>query len=303
METKLNVVTGGLSYTGKYITEQLLKKGEVVKTLTGHPNRPNPFGGQIKVVPLNFDRYDELVINLRGASTLYITYWIRFSHGDNTYERAVQNSQTLIKAAEEANVSKFVYISIANASENSSLPYFKSKGFLESCFINSSIPSVIIRPTLVFGVEDILINNIAWLLRKFPLFGLPGTGDYQVQPIFVEDLAKLAVEHSKSQNNIILDAAGPVIYTFGQFVRLIAEVIGSNTKIINMKPGLAHFFSKIVGYFVKDVILTHDEVIGLMDNLLISKTPPRGETDFHQWLSENKEEIGISYTSELARHY
>ena len=271
---ELNVVTGAFGYTGKYITSRLLSMGKRVRTLTGHPDRHNPFGNQVRVSPFNFDNQIEQIKSLQGATTLYNTYWVRFSYGEVTVDKAIENTKTLIKAAEEAGVSRIIHISITNASEESSLPYFRGKGILEKAIINSKLSYAIIRPTVIFGPEDILINNIAWFLRRFPLLAIFGSGDYRVQPVFVEDVAEIAVSAAHQNENIIIDAVGPEIYTFDELVRFIANRIHSRAKIIHLRPALALFLSKLVGYMVSDVVLTRDEVKGLMLNLLVSENPP-----------------------------
>jgi NADH dehydrogenase len=304
METpKLNVVTGAFGYTGKYITRRLLSRGEHVKTLTGHPNRPNPFGEQVRVVPFNFDHPSELTRSLEGATTLYNTYWVRFPHGGVTFEKAVENTKTLIRAAEEAGLRRIVHVSITNASPESPLPYFRGKGLLEEAIMASGLSYAIIRPTVIFGAEDILINNIAWLLRRFPLFAVPGTGDYRLQPIFVEDVAEIVVSAGHQTDNMLIDAVGPEIYTFDELVRLIAGKVGSRARIVHLPPGLALFLARLVGYVVKDVVLTQDEVEGLMAGLLVSEGPPTGQTRLSEWLTQNAGRVGAQYASELNRHY
>lgn len=304
METdELNVVTGAFGYTGKYITRRLLSMGKRVKTLTGHPNRLNPFGDKVSVAPFNFEKESELIESLRGATTLYNTYWIRFSHRQVTFDKAIENTKTLIKAAEEAGVRKIAHVSITNASEDSSLPYFRGKGLIEKAIIHSRLSYAIIRPTVIFGLEDILINNIAWLLKRFPFFVVPGSGDYRLQPVFVEDMVEITVSVAHQDENIIVDAVGPEIYTFDALVRLIADKIQSRAKIIHLRPGLALFLSRLIGYAVRDVVLTHDEVEGLMANLLISENPPTGETKMSDWLEQNADSVGLLYASELKRHY
>lgn len=304
METpELNIVTGAFGYTGQYITRRLLSAGKQVRTLTGHPNRPNPFGAQVSVAPFNFDKPQELIESLRGATTLYNTYWVRFSYGENTFDRAVENTRTLIKAAEEAGVRRIVHVSITNASPNSHLPYFRGKGLLEQAIVKSRLSYAIIRPTVIFGREDILINNIAWLLRRFPVFAVMGSGKYRLQPIFVEDMAEITVKAGQQDENTIIDAVGPEIYTFDELVRLIAETIGSRARIIHVRPELALFLAKLIGYVVNDVVLTRDEVEGLMANLLVSESPPTGWTRLNDWLAQNADTVGAQYASELNKHY
>ena len=298
-----NVVTGAFGFTGKYITKRLISSGEAVKTLTGHPNRPNPFGDQVAVAPLNFDKADELAVSLRGATTLYNTYWVRFSRGRTTYENAIENTKILLKAAKEAGVRRVVHISITNPSEESSLPYFRGKAIVESAVVGSGLTYAIVRPTEIFGPEDILTNNIAWMLRRFPLIAIPGSGEYRVQPVFVEDVAEIAVDAGHQGENMVLDAVGPETYTFNEMVSLMADVVHSRARIIRLNPSLAFLLSKLVGYLVRDVVLTWAEVQGLMANMLVSADVPTGRTLFSEWLYLNADTMGKRYASELDRHF
>lgn len=298
-----NVVTGAFGFTGRYIARRLVAMGKKVETLISHPNRPNPFGGLVSVALLNFDNPWELTKNLEGATTLYNTYWVRFPRGQATFEKAIENTKTLIKAAESAGVRRIVHISVANPSEDSPLPYFRGKALVEKAIAQSKLSYAIVRPTLIFGIEDILINNMAWLLRRFPLFAIAGRGDYQVQPVSAEDVAEIAVRAAQKNENMIVDAAGPDVYTFDELVRLIAGKIHSRAMIVHMSPGLALFFSKLIGYAVNDVMLTRGELEGLMANLLVSKNPPTGKARLSEWLDQNASCVGIKYASELGRHF
>jgi uncharacterized protein YbjT (DUF2867 family) len=299
---ELNVVTGAFSHSGKYIAGRLLAIGERVITLTGHPDRENPFGGQVSAHPFNFDNPGRLVENLQGATTLYNTYWIRFPHRWGTFDEAVENSRTLVKAAEEAGVRRMVHISITSPSQESPFPYFRGKALVEKAIIDSKLSYAIVRPALIFGTGGTLINNIAWLLRRFPIFAIAGAGDYKVQPIFVEDLAEIAVSAGHKDDNIVIDAVGPETFTFEELVRLIADRVHSRAGIVHVSPGLLLFLARLIGLVVRDLVLTRDEIEGLMANLLVSRGPATGQTYLSQWLTENADTLGTSYTSELRRH-
>lgn len=301
--SELNVVTGAFGYTGNYITRRLLAMGQRVKTLTGHPDRPNPFGDRVSVAPFNFDRPAALVESLRGATTLYNTYWVRFNYKGVTFDQAVENLRTLFHAARQAGVRRVVHTSIANPSEASSLPYYRGKALVEKALIESGLSYAMLRPTVVFGIEDILINNIAWLLRRFPVFAVPGEGDYRIQPIFVEDMTELAVAAGQKDENVIIDAVGPEIYTFDRLVRLLAKTVRSRAWIIHLPPGLALFLSRFIGYVVGDVVLTREEVDGLLANLLVSGGPPTGRTRLSEWLAQHADTVGANYASEVKKHY
>ena len=301
--TEVNVVTGAFSHTGKYIAQRLLSVGEEVRTLTGRPDRGNLFGHQVEVYPFNFDQPEKLTDSLRGAKTLYNTYWVRFPHGQVTFDKAVENSKTLITAAEEAGISRIVHISTTNPSENSSFPYFRGKALVEKAITQSKLSYAIIRPTVIFGPEGILINNIAWLLRRFPIFAIPGSGDYRIQPVFVEDVAEIAVSAGQKKKNLCMDAVAPEVYKFDEFVRMIASQINSQARIIHVGPWLALFLARLIGYAVRDVVITRDEIEGLMSNLLISQGEPTVPTRFSVWLGQNAEKIGKRYISGIERRY
>jgi uncharacterized protein YbjT (DUF2867 family) len=296
-------VTGAFSYSGKYITRRLLERGEEVITLTGHPNRPDPFAGNVKVYPLNFENETELIASLQGIHTLYNTYWVRFDRGQNTQPRAVENTRKLVRAAIQAGVQRIVHISITNPSPDSHLPYFWGKAANEQTVMESGLSYAILRPTVLFGTEDILINNIAWLLRRFPFFAIPGDGSYCLQPVFVDDLAELAVDVGYAQDNILWDAVGPDIFTFEEMVSLIGQTLRLSRGLLHVSPKLTLAAAQFLSTFVGDVLLTPEEVEGLMAGLLVSSEPPRCKTHLKNWLEENKDSVGVHYASELQRHY
>jgi NADH dehydrogenase len=301
-DKSFDVVTGAFSYTGQHITRRLLSMGKRVITLTGHPGQ-NPFGDRVSARPLSFDDPDRLAESLEGAATFYNTYWVRFPYGEITFDRAVENSKTLMRAAKAAGVERFVHVSITNAARAPELPYFGGKARVEKALMESSLSYAIIRPTLVFGPGDILINNIAWMLRRFPIFAVIGSGDYRVQPVFVEDMAKIAVDAGQKSGNLIIDATGPETFTFDELVRLIARKIRRRAGIVHTPPTLAYLLSKMIGLLVRDVVLIWDEVEGIQANLLVSDEPPTGETRLSDWLEQNADSVGKHYASELKRHY
>jgi uncharacterized protein YbjT (DUF2867 family) len=300
---QLSAITGAFSYTGKYIASRLLSQGEQVITLTSHPNRPDPFDGRIPAYPYHFDQPQALAESLAGVTTLYNTYWVRFNHGERGFAEAVDNTRILLRAAEQAGVKRIVHVSISNPSLDSPLPYFRGKALVEAAIRESNLSYAILRPTVIFGKEDILINNIAYLLRHFPVFAIPGDGNYRLQPVFVEDVAELAVMAGQQDENIILDAVGPETYTFNELVRLLARSTGSRPWIIQVPAWLALRLSRLIGWALRDVLLTQQEADGLMANLLVSDQPPSGHTSLRAWLEANSNWLGKSYASELKRHF
>ncbi|GER82027.1 MAG: NAD(P)H-binding protein [Thermogemmatispora sp.] len=300
---EINVVTGAFSYSGQYIARRLLARGKEVRTLTGHPQRAHPLSNQVRAFPLAFDDLRLLREALRGARVLYNTYWIRFPYGLQSYERAVENTRRLFTAAREAGVERIVHVSISNPSLSSPFPYFRGKALLEQDLRQSGLSYAIVRPTVIFGREDILINNIAWLLRRFPLFALFGKGDYQLQPVYVEDMADLAVRVGHQREDVVVDAAGPDIFSYREMVALIARILGRRVWLVPAPPALVLALGQLLSLFVGDVLITRDEIDGLMANLLVSHEAPTGQTRLADWLQAHVAEVGRRYASELARHY
>lgn len=297
----IHAVTGAYGYSGKYIAQRLLAEGQAVITLTNSLSRQNPFGDRIQAFPFHFEQPDLLVEHLKGVSVLYNTYWVRFNHRLFKHADAVHNTLVLFEAAQRAGVERIVHVSITNPSEDSPLEYFRGKAVLEKALIQSGMSYAILRPAVLFGKEDILINNIAWVLRRLPVFGVFGDGRYRLQPIYVDDLAALAVEQGKSRDNVIVNAVGPETFTYRELVERIGQLIGKLRPILPVPPWAGYAVGWLLGKFVGDVVVTRDEIEGLMADLLYVDAPPAGHTALIEWAKTHADTLGRQYTSELAR--
>lgn len=302
-DNNIHVITGAFGYSGSHMARQLLDAGAQVRTLTGHPDRPHPLRDRIEAHRLDFDDPAALTASLRGARVLYNTYWVRFDHGQATHQRAVDQLRTLISAAAEAGVGRVVHTSITNPSTDSPLSYFQGKAQVEAALRASGLSYAILRPAVFFGGRDVLINNIAYLLRRFPLFGLPGRGDYAIQPIHVDDMARLAIAQGRATEDVTLDAVGPETFTYRELVQTVAGAMGKRRLLLGLPSWLVLGVAKLVGWLVGDNLLTADEIAGLSANLLVSADPPTGTTRFTDWLKKHAHELGKHYANEISRHY
>lgn len=302
-DESFDVVTGAFSYTGAAIARRLLIDGRGVRTLTNHPAGGRGAADAIDLAPLNFDDKEGLRRSLEGADVLYNTYWVRFPYKDMTFERAVSNSRVLFEAAKRARVRRIVHISIANPSADSPLGYYRGKALVEQALLETGISHAILRPTVIFGGADILINNIAWMLRRFPIFGVPNMSECRIQPAHIEDIAELALMRGAQFENVVEDAVGPEIYTFEELVRRIAVTVHSKCRLIHVGRLTLTAMVQILGWVTRDVVLTQEEIDGLAADLLVSAKPPTCPTRFSEWLTANAEEVGQKYANELQRHY
>jgi uncharacterized protein YbjT (DUF2867 family) len=303
-DTQLDLVTGAFSYSGSHIAERLLASGRQVRTLTFHPDRPHPLREQVQAFRYRFDDPVALTGSLEGVTTLYNTYWVRFDHGPTTFASAIANSRMLFDAARRAGVARIVHVSIANPSTDSPLPYYRGKALVERALEEVGLPYSVVRPTWIFGGDhEILANNIAWILRRMPIFAIPGNGRYPVQPVHIDDLVQICLEAADADGNPILDAAGPETMTFEELVQAIRRATGARAQIVHLPPIAMAAAARALGLLVRDVVLTSDEIKGLTAGLLVSHHPPRGRIAFSKWLSEHTPSLGRSYANELQRHY
>jgi len=303
MEPGFDVVTGAFSYTGRFIARKLLDDGRRVRTLTNHPQRPGAQELDVDVAPLKFTDRAALVESLRGADVFYNTYWVRFPHAGISFGDAVANTRILLSAAAEAGVRKVVHISVSNPSIESHLDYYAGKARTEELVRESGLQWAIVRPTLIFGRGDILINNIAWLMRNMPFFVIPEMGRYRVQPVAGEDVAEIATWAAGQAENVVVDAAGPEIMTYAELVNSIAIAVHRRPRILNLPSTLTLAAGDVVGLFVRDIVLTRQELEGLMEELLVSQEKPRGTRRVDDWLLRSGAVLGRHYASELSRHF
>ena len=300
--TDFDVVTGAFSYSGAAIAAELQAAGRRVRTLTGHPGRAPGHGG-IEVRPLDFTDPAGLTESLRGAGTLYNTYWVRFAHGGVDHPVAVTRSRVLLQAAADAGVRRIVHVSITNASADSPYPYFRGKAAVEQALCDLGVPYAVLRPAVLFGGDGVLINNIAWLLRRLPVFAVGGTGEYRIRPIHIADLARLAERAGRARATETIDAVGPERPTFLDLVRTIRAAVGSHSRIVRVPGSVVPSAGWLLGLALRDTLLTADEYRGMADGLADTEGPATGDTALSQWITEHGSTLGRVYANELTRHF
>lgn len=299
---EVHVVTGAFGYSGRYIARRLLALGYRVRTLTNRRPRPDLFDRPIDVHPLAFDDPARLREALQGAAVLYNTYWVRFEEAGFSFDRAVVHTLRLFEAARAAGVRRIVHISITHPSEDSPLPYFRGKGRLERALRESGVSWAILRPAVLFGGEDILINNIAWCLRHLPVMAVFGDGSYRLQPIHVDDLAALAVGAGLQSDCCLIHAIGPETFTFRGLLEQLGEILDCPRPILSVSPEVGEWAARLLGWFLEDVVLTRDEIAGLMQGLLaVDNVPATGVTRLTDWARRHAATLGLHYARELAR--
>jgi len=301
-DTGLDVVTGAFSYSGQAIASRLVQGGRRVRTLTGHPDRGRD-QSKIEVRPLVFDDPTGLAASLAGATTLYNTYWVRFANGRIDHAVAVENSRTLFQAALRAGIHKVVHVSILHPSPASPYPYFRGKALVEQALAETGLRHAVLRPSVLFDERGVLLNNVAWLLRRLPVFGIGGDGKYRVRPIHVDDLAELAVEATTWPDDRTVDAVGPERPTFFDLVSQIRGAVRSRARIVKVPGQVLLAMSKALGVVLHDVLLTGDEYRSMAEGLADSDAPATGQVRLSTWLVEHGDVLGTHYANEMDLHF
>lgn len=301
--TQLDIVTGAFSYSGAAIAAQLLARGHEVRTLTGHPGRA-PAGTPIEARPLDFSSPSELGRAMDGAHTLYNTYWVRFAHGPVSHDTAVANSRVLFAAAAAAGVQRIVHVSITNPSPTAADSYFRGKALVEQALTACGVPThAIARPAVLFGGHGVLLNNIAWLLRRLPVFAIGGRGDYRLRPIHVDDLGTLCASLGARTDDVVVDAVGPEAPTFRQLVEEIRAAVGSRAVIMPVPGAAIPVLAGALGLMLRDRLLTPEEYRAMAAGLADSAAPATGTIRVTDWVRERGGRLGLRYASELDRHF
>ena len=299
--SETHLVTGAFGYSGSYIAQRLLNAGHAVRTLTRSPQRTHALAGEVEVFPLDFEDADGLARALDGVDVLYNTYWVRFSRAGFSQTQAVENVTRLFAAAARAGVGRVVHVSITNPSLDSPWEYFRGKARMEQALRESGLAHSILRPAVLFGGADVLINNIAWMLRRFPFFGLFGDGEYKLQPIHVEDFADLALAEGRASGERVVDAIGPETYTYRNLVGEIGRAIGQQRPLLSVPRPVGRVLSGTLGLALRDIVITDEEIGALMAGLLATDSEPVGRIRLGEWMRSHAEELGARYANELDR--
>ena len=200
-------------------------------------------------------------------------------------------------------MTRIIHLSVSHADIQSPLPYYAGKARVENILADSGIPHSILRPTLIFGEEELLVGNITWLLKKMPVFVIAGDGKYRLQPIFVKDLAQLALRESQKNGDRVINAAGPEVFKYIELIELLSEIVKSKALLIKAPPWLALALAKLLSLFLRDVLLTKDELEGLIEEHLYIGPDYIEGSQFSDWAKENAHLLGGHYSNELARHH
>jgi len=296
------MVTGAFSFTGRHVAKRLLEEGEEVRTMTRFPQSASPFAEAVPAVPFDYDDVGALTQALRGCDRLINTYWRRQPEGNLGYDRVVQQSKNLFAAAKAVGIERIVHMSI-NDPHGKKFPYFRAKCATERAVRECTVSSVVVRPQLVFGDGELLINNLAWTLRQSRLAAVPGDGQYLMQPIHASDYAELIVGLSRNRRDGVVNGVGPDVMTYDDMVSMVGNAIGRKPRILHVHPKFFDRVARLINRFVEEPTVLDYEVYGcLVENGVVPREP-QGTRRLVDWLRDHADSLGRRYADQDRRPF
>jgi len=242
------LVAGGTGFVGAAVVRELARRGRDVVVMSREPERAGRrFPGlAIEFRPGDVRDLETLRESARGVDVVVGAVQFPNSPIENprrgyTFE-AIDGAGTerLVQAAKEAAVKRYVYLSGAGAAPDAPQHWFRAKWRAETAVRESGIAHVILRPSWVFGPEDVSLNRFLAMARFLPFVPLIGDAARQrLQPVFVDDVAAAVAAgiESPAADNQTLEIGGPDVLTMKEIVRTALDVMGKRRVLVSVPRG------------------------------------------------------------------
>jgi len=227
-------VTGANGFVGKNVRKFLYKNK--VRVLGISRKNFGKYSTETKAQSKNLLE-QRLQKKLKNYDALVHLIGIGIESSGSTFEEINVNlTKNTIKLCKKSGIKKIIYISGLGVSKNNTSNYFTSKYKAEQEIINSGLDYTIFRASYIIGKTDHLTKSLSKQMKKGVII-IPGSGKYQLQPIFVEDVAKIILKSilEKKFSKKILDLVGPRKISFEDFVKLFSKNTKVKFKKINLK--------------------------------------------------------------------
>jgi len=311
-------ITGALSYTGRYVTKQLIQRfgASNIKIINIESRKlTNPFSNELEMVtvPFDFEKPVNMSRALEGSEFFLASYWVRFDdfEGGPSRERVVQNAKTLVDAAERAGVGRYVFTSHTQSDPNCFIPYIAGKARVEN-YVKDRFAGRfgVVKPCAIFGAtprESILVNNLAYLMRTFPVLAVVGDGRYPLHPVHVEDVARLVVESGLDEHGLKeydWDAVNPEKTDYIDLLETLRGAIGARTVFVKGVPeSLAYWATKPINWWHDDILIDRTDINLMTEHITKSDKEALGRIRLSDWANENGNELGRVYINSMAQYY
>lgn len=236
------LVTGGTGFIGSHIVTRLVAKGHSVSVLSRDPARArNRLPAGVRVLPGDVSDYSSLLHAMVGQEAVinavqFPNHPVENRRKGYTYMQ-VDGEGTVrqVKAAREAGVRRFVYVSGAGAREGRTEPWFQAKALAEKAVRESGLAYSIFRPSWVYGPDDRTLNKFVTFARLLPFIPVVGNGATRVQPVLVDDVAEAvaaSIEMDRTAG-MTYEIGGPQALTMDEIIRTLLQAMGKRRPLVH----------------------------------------------------------------------
>ena len=234
-------VAGGSGFVGAGIVVELHRRGENVVVLSHRPERARAtLPDEVEAHKADVADPQSLGPGLAGCEALVISLAFPNSPMESprrgyTFDAVdAAGTERLVASAQAAGVRRIVYISGAGAAADAPRHWFRAKARAEAAVTGSGLEYTIIRPTWVYGPDDVALNRFLGFARWLPFVPLTGSGNQQLSPVFIDDVGRLAADavRSDSARNQVFELGGPETLSMREIIRTALRVSGRRRPLL-----------------------------------------------------------------------
>ena len=275
MSGELVTVFGGSGFVGKAVVQHLAKAGYRVRVAVRHPNNAlhvKPLGdlGQVQISQANLRNRNSIEAAILGADYVINLVGILYESGAQTFDKVHHKGAALIaEISADAGVKKFIHLSAIGADLESASKYARSKAAGEVSILKAYPEATIVRPSVVFGQDDLFFNKFAGLAKMFRVMPVI-CGETKMQPVYVGDIAA-AIETIIGRDDTqgkTYELGGPKVFTFRALLEMVNSVTELNATMISIPIQLAYFQAFFFGMLPNPMVtvdqlrlLEHDNIV------------------------------------------
>jgi NADH dehydrogenase len=248
------LVSGGTGFIGAATVRELVRRGERVAVL-GRDSRKieERFAGAVEAREADVRDPVSLATAMGGAQVVINAVQFPGSPVENrrkgwTFEETdLKATRNQVEAARDAGVRRFVYVSGVGAARDAEKHWFRYKWEAEQYLQASGLEWVVVRPTWVFGPDDVSLNRFLAMARFLPFLPMFGDGKQQMQPVFIDDVARILADASRVPEaaGCVLEAGGPDVMSMDDVVRAALEVQGRKRAVLHQPAALGKMLGTI----------------------------------------------------------
>lgn len=233
MAARVITVFGGSGFIGRYLVQQLARRGWIIQVAVRHPDAAlflKPLGdvGQITPIAASLRHEGSIAAAVAGADAVINLVGILYERGRQSFaEIHAEGARRGAVAARAAGAARLVQVSAIGADSASPSDYARSKAAGEAAVAAAFPGASIVRPSIVFGPEDGFFNRFAAMARVSPVLPLVGGGRTRFQPVYVGDVAEAIariVDDSATAGRTY-ELGGPRVYSFRELLELMLAVV------------------------------------------------------------------------------